>query len=125
MRGRQWTPEEDERLIRLRKAGMSWAVVGAQLGRSARACQAYAAKAGYLSLNGPLAETYGRKPQMVPRRMAPVPQTTTPTGLTRGSVPPTRLHLDEWRDLRTEPVTRDEWRQRIVEGARRRREATA
>lgn len=123
MRGRQWTPEEDERLIRLRKAGMSWAVVGAQLGRSARACQAYAAKAGYLSLNGPLAETYGRKPQMVPRRMAPVAQPATPTGLTRGSVPPTRLH--EWRELRNEPVTRAEWRQRIVEGARRRREATA
>lgn len=114
MRGRQWTPEEDDRLRRLRAEGWSYAAIAGVMRRSKAGI---AHRATNLGLPRPRLRT------SVPRRMAPVPQTTTPTGLTRGSVPPTRLH--EWRELRNEPVTRAEWRQRIVEGARRRREATA
>lgn len=59
-----------------------------------------------------------------PRRMAPVPRPAppstppAPSGLTRGSAPPTRLH-DYWEQP-TEPVTVADWKQRIRDGAARR-----
>lgn len=124
---RPWTQSEVERLVRLRKAGMSWAAVAAQLGRTPRACQVYAGKARLTAADGPLAETYyqhgaTRANRAVPRRMAPVER----GGLTLGSVPPTRLHDrgEVWFAPESAP-TKADWKRRITEGARARREVQA
>ena len=124
---RPWTQSEVERLIRLRKAGMSWAAVAAQLGRTPRACQVYAGKAGLTAADGPLAETYyqhgaTRINRAVPQRMAPVER----GGLTLGSVPPTRMHDrgEVWFAPESAPTVAD-YKARLLERAARRREARA
>ena len=124
---RPWTQSEVERLIRLRRAGMSWDAVARLLDRTPRACQVYAGKAGLTSGDGPLAETYyqhgaTRANRAVPRRMAPVER----GGLTLGSVPPTRLHdRGEVWFAPTNPPTVADYKARLLERAKARREATA
>ena len=124
---RPWSDSEVERLIRLRKAGLSWAAVATHLDRSPRACQVYASQHGLTAADGPLAETYNqhgatRKGRSVPRRMAPVER----GGLTLGSVPPTRTHVrDEVWFAPTNPPTVADYKTRLLERAKARREASA